>query len=469
VEAPPEVRTPERFDLPAHTTVDAPDLTYRWWEAVGDTTLTAMVESALGQNLSLQEMAYRVEQARSLERVVHANRFPWLTGSLSKSDSEYIGDGPEAPQVTTMPGLGMSATTTDHTVALSLSRGADLFAANRAARQAATADLLSTEEAMNQMALSLSAQVALSWYSLVALHLQAELLRQTVDSYASNLVFMQGRYERGVVTSNEVYRAQTTLHSTRSQLASALQAIDAAKHALAVLMGQYPTSLSLPETMVIPDQLLAIPDVLPSELLQRRPDIRSAYSDLVAADRRAAEAAANRYPQLSITASLSRSADSAADLTDLSEAIRNTTTNLTMPLFYGGQLRENARANEAAFHAQQYTYMQTVLNAFQEVEDNLSATQQQTQVLDHTQRAVIAAKMSQDRSYSAYLNGTSSYLEFNLSEATYLAAELDLIHARRDMISTQIALIVSLGGGWTEDATETLVTSFGPAAVEQEQ
>jgi len=453
VAPPPEIDTPNRYLGEESVAVDSTAVLEEseWWTALNDTLLNDVMERAFTGNLSLQRAVLTMKQARALERASRSSLLPWLTLSANQSESDFVGTGPTSAGVTSATGTSLSGVAT-------ASYEVDLFGGNVAGYQGGRADRMAAEENLHATVLSLSAQIARSWYTLVALQQQQAIINQTVQTYQSNYEFIEQRFQRGTVTSLDLFQAKTSLESALAQQAENVSSLGAAKNSLAVLLGEYPGSIEFPEALTIPKEFGALPVGLPSDLLQRRPDIRSAYYSLVSADRAAAEAAAARYPSFSLTGTVTGNGVDPTEVLDIEQMIWKLAGNLTAPLFAGGQYKANADFYKYGFESEQYAYELTLLTAFQEVEDALLSGRQAVEALQHYELAVESSRAYLKNSMDRYTRGTVDYFTVATAQTSYLNSQLSLISGRRALIEARITLVTALGGGWTEEVVTQLTT-----------
>ncbi len=420
-----------------------------WWPALGDTALDAVMAEAFAQNLTLRQAVARLDQYRALYVVARSALLPTVSAAGTYSRSGDVGSSEEAapsPMITSSP-------TTQYSAALSASYELDIWGRLTAGRAAAMADLHATEENLHALAATLAAQVARTYYQVAEQREQIDLLDRTISSYTDSHALVEARYQRGVARSLDVYQAETNLAGARARRAAAVAGLAAKEHALSVLLGRYPGSATDVKAR-LPEELPDIQPGLPSELVTRRPDVKAAYWAMMAADRRSAEAAANRLPRFSLTGSVSGSSDELKDALDPDGMIWNAIANLLVPIFEGGRRRAQADAAEAGWEMAAAAYRQALLNAFREVEDGLILRQQQREYLRELEAQVRSAEASLRLATEQYLRGVSDYLPVVVAQATYFNAQSSRIAARRGLLDAHIGLVTALGGGWAAEVVE---------------
>ena len=414
-----------------------------WWIALGDTTLSHLMTDLFASSLTLEQAAARLDQFRALSAAANSTWVPWASGQAGITEAAVLkpGTAPVIAPVLATPRFGIS---------LTAAYEIDLWGKLSAGRAAAHADLLATEDNLRALALSLSAQLGRTYYQVLELRLLRDLLDDTVRSYEATYDIVSDRYTSGIVPSVDVYQAASNLAGTRAQRALVESGLATAEHALAVLLGRYPERGLIPVASSMPIEVPDIPAGLPSELVQRRPDVLAAYWRLLAADRRAAEAVADRFPRFSLTASIGGRSNDLAGAVDPTNVVWSAVGNLVGPIFEGGRRKANADRAAAAWREQAAAYQAAVLDAFREVEDALVRGTQQSIYLQHLESQVQATEASLRQARIRYLQGLTSYLPVEVAQAVHLNTQSSLISARRGLIDARIQLATALGGGWTD-------------------
>ena len=442
----PEASLPEQF---IYAPVESLFADGQWWSSFNDPLLEGYMLQAFSENLTLDQAMSRLDQLRALYGVDTATWFP---------SASMQGVRTESGQLEESDSFSMSRLIQPrYGVTLTASYEVDLWGKLSARRSAAYADLLSGEESLRGVILSLAAQVTRGYYRVAELQQQLDLLERAVASFKDSYELVLARYERGIAPSVDVYQAETNLASAEAQKALISYQLAAAEHAFAILLGRSPQSGLVPSGTTIPDRLPEVPVGLPSELLNRRPDIRAAYWRLVAADRRAAEAVADRFPSFSLTGSLSGGSDHLPTVLDPTNVIWNAMGSIVLPVLDGGRRKSRAQRAEAAWNEQLAAYKETILGALKEVEDALVAGEQQAEYASQLERQVRAADASVRLATERYLRGVSDYLPVVVAQTAYLNARRAHIAAERALIDSRVQLLTAIGGGWTETIIERYV------------
>lgn len=406
-----------------------------WWTAFSDPQLDLLIAEALAGSPDLAIWWDRLDQTRSLARKSGASLWPQveLDGNASRTGR--------------WPDEGPATYTNDFSTQLFVRYEIDLWGRVRSSKAAAASDARASEQDLRAAALSLSANVAATWYELAEARAQLVVLEEqrTVNAKILELVTM--RFQRGKVGASDVLQQEQLVESTAGDRALAQARLEILRHQLAVLIGRLPNDA--------PDisgaQLIELPAPpatgIPAELLQRRPDLQSAWLDVAAANARVAAAVAERYPRLSISASGQTGGAEAADL--FTDWLGNLAANLMMPLIDGGSRAAEADRQRAAARQALHAYRSIVLAALQEVENALVREARQAEYLASLRRQVELSRVVFDRSGDDYLGGQAEYLRVLQAQTSLQGLQRRLLSAERELIQYRIDLCRALGGHWT--------------------
>jgi multidrug efflux system outer membrane protein len=344
----------------------------------------------------------------------------------------------------------------------------DLFGKLRRATEAARAQLLVTEEARRSITISLVANVASTYMLLRDLDAQLEIARRTEKLRGESLNIIQARFDKGIVSQLDLNQAQIELAIASVAIAAAERNVAQSENLLSILLGRNPgpivRGLALKEQMIPP----AIPTGLPSELLQRRPDILSSEAQLAAQTARIGVAEAARWPSLSLTGALGFESNELSDLTASGSDFWTLGVDFLAPIFNAGRNSSRVEAERARTEQALLAYQQTVLRAFSEVEDALVAVRTYRDEHAARQRQVEAANNAARLSRARYNGGVTSYLEVLVTEQSQFSAELAESQTLRLYLNAIIELYKALGGGWvaqtevTADANVEQVSEKSP-------
>ena len=434
----PELDLPETWDRDQDTRESIANL--KWWEIYQDETLTSLIETALEQNQDLAVAMARMQESEYLVTFTRANQFPFLdvfgSGGRGRQSREIV------------PGAD-----TDNNFALgaNLSFEIDLWRKFARGTEASRADLLSTEAAYRSVTISLIADVASNYLLLRDLDTRFDISRRTAEGRRDRLRIVQARFDKGIVPELDVNQAQVQLAIAEAAVAGFERQAAQAEHALRVLLGRYSGSIPRGERIRPKNWSIEVPAGLPSELLERRPDIIEAEQRLIAETARIGVAQALRFPAISLTAEVSAIAEGLTDLNSTDAGEWNIFAGIFQPLFNSGQLKAQMKAQRARAEQAQHRFIGTLQNAFREVADSLIAITTLRRELAARQRQVRAAGNAARLSQARYDGGVVDYLEVIDSERTFFDAELEESSVRREALTSYVTLYKALGGGWSEE------------------
>ena len=417
---------------PAFSSEGTADLPARWWTAFEDAGLNAAVDSALSSNFDLKAAWERLRAAQAVADRQSAALWPQADATAAGEIRRGSGDAEEV------------------TLALSSFYEVDLWGRIRssvdAERFRAEASLADYQTA----ALSLSAEIARTWYRLAEATSQVALLDEQVATNTNVLDLLQVRFQAGMIPGVDVLRQRQLVEARREQRADAVARLRVLEHQLAVLLGRAPQEATQDLSEAPPDdlpELAPLPEPgIPIELVRRRPDIRRAFYLLRGADRDLASAISSRYPRLTLSASAS-SADGGAER--LFESwVLSVAGDVLAPIFYGGELRAEADRAEAVRQELLYEYGQAVLIALQEVEDALIREEQQAESNQHLENQIASAVLTYEQLQVQYLNGAANYIDVLIALAELQDLQRRLLTAELAVVEYRIALYRALAGSF---------------------
>lgn len=422
-----------------------------WWELFADPQLTALEEQVVISNQNVLAAEARYRQARALIQAARAGYFPTVTVGASAINSRPSGN---LGGRTTSP-----AATTTETLPIDFSWEADLWGRIRRSVEASTASAQASAADLAAARLSAQAGLAQAYFQLRTLDSQRQFLETTVSYYQKSLDLTQNRYASGVVARSDVLQAETQLKSAQAQLLDVGVQRAQLEHAIALLIGKPAAEFSLPFAPL--DALPpTIPVGVPSELLERRPDIASAERQMAAANAQIGVARAAWFPTLTLSASGGLQATGLSHWLTWPSRFWSVGPAISETVYDGGLRSAQDEQVRAAFDASVAAYRQTVLTGFQEVEDNLAALrilEEEARVQDET---VAAARQTVTITDNQYRAGTVSYLNVLVAQTTEVANELAAIGIRGRRMTASVLLIQALGGGWNAKA----LTAADPVA-----
>jgi NodT family efflux transporter outer membrane factor (OMF) lipoprotein len=441
-----------------------------WWKIFNDSALDAYEQQLLQANQSLFAARDRLDQARSLARVATADFFPQLSADPSAVRERGSGNRPlngELPTIVNgVPQPVPPYTQSVYTVPFSLSYEADLFGRVRRNVEAANASLQSTAADLQNVQLVLTAELAADYFSLRELDAEFQVVQESVGYQRKGLDLVNSRHNGGIASGLEVAQQAALLDSTLSQLALVQQTRAQYEHAIAVLLGQSASALTVP---VAPLQATPppVPLGVPSDVLQRRPDISTAERQMAYQNAQVGIARAAFYPNITLSGSGGWQSIELAPLLNAPSLFWSLGVDALQPIFEGGRNRANLAAARAAYDQSVANYRQSVLTAFQQVEDGISNLSTLSQALSTQGAAVEDARRALAIANNRYIGGVTSYLDVITAQTTLLSSErLETQLLGQQMVSS-VYLVKALGGGW--DASEIKDQQVHPQAIQAVQ
>jgi outer membrane protein, multidrug efflux system len=420
----------------------APPLDPAWWTLFGDPTLTALEEQAREANQNLQLALARVVESRAVARITESQFYPVVTLDPTFTAQRLSPNRP--PTSTATP-------TTQHIrdilIPFDLSYEVDFWGKIRRSVESSVDTALATEIDAAVVGLTLGADVALQYFTLRSLDTQEQILESTIGVYRDQLNVVQIRFRSGLVTELDAWQAQTQLQSALAQQADVQRQRADTEHALALLCGQPAPEFKVPPAPVA----LTPPEVpagIPSQLLERRPDVAEAEANLAAANAQIGVAKALFFPSVQIVAVGGLESADAATVFNWESQVWSIGPRVSVPIFEGGRLWANLDAAGARYDEQVAGFRQVVLSAFSEVEDALTDLRQRQVQLEAADQAVVAARNAVKVARIQYRAGIVDYLVVVVTEQTRLTLELQQAQIAQQQLIAGALLIKALGGGW---------------------
>ncbi len=418
----------------------------RWWSLYGDRDLDALMDRLNASNQTVAQAEAQYRSAQALVQQARAALFPSVTASASTTRSQS-GSARSAPGAAAGAAAGAAPTSTVDSASVNASWEIDLW--GRLRRQAENARENSKASAADLAAARLSAQAALAvdYFQLRTTDEQIRLYQANVDGLRRSLQIAQNQFAAGVAGRADVAQAQTQLQSTEASAIDLGIARAQLEHAIAVLIGEAPEDFSLkpgPFRVKIPN----IPVDVPSALLERRPDIAANERRVAAANANIGVAESAYFPALTLSGAFGYEGTSWSRLAMLANRVWSAGPAVALSVFDAGARRAATRQAIANYDASVAVYRQTVLGAFQEVEDDLAASRLLNEELVVQDAATKAADESQTIALNQYKSGVVSYLNVVVAQTTALSNERASLVLRGRQLGASVALITSLGGGW---------------------
>ncbi|MEM8549492.1 MAG: efflux transporter outer membrane subunit [Verrucomicrobiota bacterium] len=433
-----------------------------WLADIDDSTLTAMVHEAVAQNYDLQATAARLQIAQAEAAITNADSWPQLNGSFggSRRRQNFGADG---------LGAIPSATFNTYSVGLDLSWELDIWGRVRDGTSAAIADAQAAAATLQGARLSLAANTAKAWFDAIEAELQVQLAEETFDSFNDTANVIQGRFERGVSPALDLRLARAQASSAAANLEFRLQARDATVRNLEVLMGRYPAN-EIELATDLPTITAPVPAGLPSELLERRPDLIVAERNLAASGKRVSEAKKQMLPSISLTGSYGYSSSQLGELFAGGFSVWSLAGNAVQPIFQARRISANIERTKAVAIERLAAYGQTALDAFAEVEIALESEAYLVRRVEALRDAAEENTGAEDTAWARYQRGLTDIITVLESQRRAFTSKVDLLDSRNERLQNRINLYLALGGDFgKETVPEAEITwPTGPQAYPNE-
>ncbi len=418
----------------------------KWWQAFNDSALNHLCKQALANNFSLLAAFNRLDQARAIAKRSGAALIPQVDANLlaSKATKQSIREN-------------------DFVLGLQASYELDLWGRIRSAVNAAKLDVNAAQEDVFSAAISLTAEIAATWYRLMEQRQQLLLLDKQIEINRNNVTLVTVRFRGAQATAADVFQQQQLLESVIGSRFTVVSTIAVLENQLAVLTGKPPGTIALPDFAAFPT-MPELPNTgLSLELMQRRPDIRKAYFVVQAADQRIASAIADRFPKLSLSASLEANSPDLQSL--LNNWLATVAGNLVLPVIDGRRRVAEVERNQAVSAEALNNYATLLLNAVKEVENALVQERQQHSVVANLEQQVELATQASNLIRLRYINGAIDFLRVLSSVLSQQGLERDLLTARQQLLQYRINLYRALAGNFPlPDNSVTKATSRKPVS-----
>ncbi len=447
----PQVDLPQTWPTKAGIDQSTAAVSDRWWTVFGDPQLDMLVEEALAHNRDLLSAGQRVLEARAQARVADTYLMPVVSGNVSadKSKSSLAGSFPPPP--------GVARTTNNYRATLDVSWEIDLFGRYRRDSESALARFFEQEAAQEALRLSLAAQVCEQYFALLALDEREAVTRRTLESRRETVELFRKRLAAGVIPSYVLYQAQAEEAVVRSQLAQIRQARELQESALAVLLGRSPRHIlegAVARGSPAGTADITVPAGIPSELLLRRPDLRQAEQNLIAANAQIGAVKAQIFPAITLTGFYGSESTALSQLFTGPAGVYQFAAAIAQPIFTGGRNIYGVHAAEARQQLSLLSYQNAVASAFREVRDALSIYGGSREILDAESQRLGALETTYNEITKRYEGGVANRLEVLDTERQLLEAQLNRVDAQRNSRTAVAGLFKALGGGWTPPPAE---------------
>lgn len=407
-----------------------------WWEIFGDPELNKLEEMVNINNQNVKQAEASFRQARALVLANHANYYPTIGSSpaITQTDEGSV------------PGHGLAGTFQTFTIPFSASWEPDLWGRVRLSVENASANAQASAADLENARLAAQALLATDYFLIAGADMQQAVLQDTIAAYKKNLELTMIRFNLGVAAKSDVTLAQTQLYGAQSQSTDLHITRAQDEHAIAMLTGHAPSALEIPTVRMSPPP--PIPMSVPSTLLERRPDIAANERLVAAANASIGIAQAAYYPTLTLSANAGLLGTTFANLFTWGARTWSAGPGVSETLFDFGRRGAQVESAKAAYDSAVATYRQTVLSAFQEVEDDLASLRYLAEESQQQDEAVAAAKLSLDLELDRYKAGTDSYLSVITTQEIYLGDEQTAVTILQRRMTAAVDLVKAMGGGW---------------------
>jgi NodT family efflux transporter outer membrane factor (OMF) lipoprotein len=412
-----------------------------WWEIFGDAELDSLEEQVSTANQDLKIAEARLREARAQVRFNRAALFPTISTSVGASS---VRESANQPFLSPNAKTGSSG---DFLFSLDMSYEVDLWGRVRRTVAAARHEAQATAADLETARLSLQAEVAIDYFELRAADAQKQLLDETVKAFEAALRLTMNRFEGGAAPKSDVAQARTQLDTTRVQATDVSVQRAQLEHAIAILIGKPPAAFSL-KPRPLDNRPPDIPVGVPSQLLERRPDIAAAERRVAEANEQIGIARAAFFPTVMLNASVGFQGSMFSNWFNASSLLWAVGASATQILFDAGRRRATSDATIAAYDGTVAAYRQTTLTAFQQVEDNLAALRILEQEASEQQQAVASAEESLQLFTNRYRGGVDNYLQVIVAQTSTLQNQRNDIDILRRRMDASVLLVKAIGGGW---------------------
>jgi len=411
----------------------------KWWEVFQDQQLQDLIHTALRQNYDVRIAATRILEARAQVGFTRADGLPTISAGAQSFDQR-------SARQKFFPAFDTSA----HQVDLSLAWDLDFWGKYRRANESARATLLATAWAREAVISTLVSDVAAAYFQLRELDLQLEISRRTLASRQNSLELTQVLAKGGGTSMLDVRQAEQLVFTAAETIPDLERRIEQEENFISTLVGNNPGPIARGAKLTQQPHAPEVPAGLPSDLLERRPDIRQAEAQLIAANAQIGVAKAAYFPQISLTASSGFQSSALTSLFTGPAGMWNFGGSLVQPIFAGGRIRSGVRLSEARQQETLLIYQQTVQQAFRGVSDALVEYRKDREFREQQQQLALSAEDAAKLSEMRYRGGATSYLEVLTNETNYFDAELGLAQAQLNELLGLVSIYRNLGGGWQE-------------------
>lgn len=426
-----------------------------WWELFGDTVLTSLITTAVHENNDIKIAASRVDEFMGLYGVAKSDFFPKIDVGASGQTGESNFQGNKFRD-------------NRFSVDLSAFWEIDIWGKIRRSNEAALANLLAADEVRRGVILTITSQLANAYFDLLSLDSQLDIAKRTVASREHSLDLFQQRWEKGDISQVEICQLESEYWYAKSQIPYLEKSIVQLENAISVLLGRNPGPIPrgrLLDSLALPE----IPESLPSQLLERRPDVLQAEQELISANARIGVVKSQYYPSLSLTGLLGFSTNDISKLFDPASLVWNTGGSLLAPLFRAGEISGQVNAAEAVQRQAFFNYIKSVQTAFSDAQNALVERQKSEEIYYSDGKRLDALSTYYNLSNMRYEEGATSYLEVLDAERNLFDSELGYVQSRATLMKSVVGIFSSLAGGWLDKTALESYQPMNPVVEQPEQ
>ena len=441
----PVVETPQSYRTPAELTEDTADL--EWWELFDDPLLVDLIKTALENNRDIKVAISRIAQSRATLGFTEADGLPRLDVDAGINRGDFTGSGKS------------DSTVTSSYIVAPLSWEIDFWGKFSRANAAARADLIASEFGLRTVQLTLVSDVVSGYQELLDFHRRLAISERTLESRIDSLTIIQHRFDKGIISELDVNQAEIQREIAAAAIPLYERAISKSENSLSILLGRLPDGIKVPENLGVRLAPPTIPVGMPSDILQRRPDIAQASFQLRSQTQNIGIAEALRWPSISLTGTLGV-ASTELDSVTIDGGVWSIGGQLLGPIFNFGQSKQRVEIERQITQQFLFQFENSILTAFREVEDSLVEIETYRKELAAIDRQLKAAKNANRLSLERYDKGVSSYLEVLDTERTLFSTDLKQSETQQLYLNAYVNLYKSLGGGWVTQVDRDRVTEY---------
>lgn len=425
-----EVEMPEKL---GNSELSSEAIPQRWWEEFNQEQLNSLIETAISNNLTIAQLAQRVEQAQAAATIAGADIYPSLDITAGASRAKGRSQTTNQSNYTSLYSTG-----------LVVGYEVDIWGKVRANADAGVYEWAATQQDFEAAKISIAAQVADTWFALAERIGQIKLLDEQIELNDQSLELVTMQFRQGHANAEDVLQQKQLLEANIGEKELVEATADVLRNQIAILTGKSPGTIVLPEPTAIPS-IKKMPDAGSSkQLIERRPDIKAAYLQVQAADRNVAAAVAARMPSVNLSSRLTTSDDQIKGLFENWQA--NIAADLLMPVFDAGRRKAEIDRQEAIKQQAIYGYIDTVINSIGEVRDALALEQRQHRYIESLRKQITLSKQSVNQIRENYTKGAADYLRFLAAQNSDQSLERQYLSAKKELISYRISLYKALAG-----------------------